>query len=184
MPGSVDTSPLFKRVANGKMPPAGETPRPSAAEIAVLKQWIDGGAPGVAATAVRPFLTETDLYNLMLADLETVDKRSRRFTRYFSLVPLANAGHGPDELKTYRNALSKLINSLSWHPRISFPQPIDPRGLVLRIDLRDYQLDANLWNRLLAEYPYGIFHDTAVRDALATRIHDVALSGNSAGVPA
>ena len=30
----------------------------------------------------------------------------------------------------------------------------------------------------------GIFHDTAVRDALATRIHDVALSGNSVGVPA
>jgi alpha-D-ribose 1-methylphosphonate 5-triphosphate synthase subunit PhnL len=28
----------------------------------------------------------------------------------------------------------------------------------------------------------GIFHDTAVRDALATRIHDVALSGNSVGV--
>jgi alpha-D-ribose 1-methylphosphonate 5-triphosphate synthase subunit PhnL len=30
----------------------------------------------------------------------------------------------------------------------------------------------------------GIFHDVSVRDALATRIHDVALSGNSVGVPA
>ena len=28
----------------------------------------------------------------------------------------------------------------------------------------------------------GIFHDASVRDALATRIHDVALSGNSVGV--
>jgi alpha-D-ribose 1-methylphosphonate 5-triphosphate synthase subunit PhnL len=28
----------------------------------------------------------------------------------------------------------------------------------------------------------GIFHDVAVRDALATRIHDVALQGNSVGV--
>ena len=28
----------------------------------------------------------------------------------------------------------------------------------------------------------GIFHDVSVRDALATRIHDVALSGNSVGV--
>ena len=41
---------------------------------------------------------------------------ARRFLRYFSLAPIANAGAGDDELQTYRNALAKLLNSLSWHP--------------------------------------------------------------------
>ena len=99
---------------------------------------------------------------MILADLEPQEQRSQRFLRYFSLAPLANAGFSPDELQTYRNALAKLLNSLSWHPRITLPKAVDSDGLVLRIDLRDYQWDANLWNRLLADYPYGVLTDTAV----------------------
>ncbi len=81
------------------------------------------------------------------------------------MVDLHNAGLTEDELQTYRNALAKLVNSLSWHPRITLPQPIDPNRLILRIDLREFMWDANLWNRILAEYPYGIFPDSAVAKA-------------------
>jgi WD40 repeat protein len=111
-------------------------------------------------------VSDAEVYDLILADLDRQEKRARRFTRYFSLAPLANAGAGPDELATYRRALAKLLNSLSWHPRITLPVPVGPEALVLRIDLRDYQWDAGLWNRLLAEYPYGILHDTAVARAV------------------
>ncbi len=166
VPGKAEQSPLFKRIAAGKMPPAGEQPRPCPADLALLKQWIEAGArPGTAAPA-RILVSEADVYDLILADLDKLEKRSRRFTRYFSLAPLANAGAGADELATYRNALAKLLNSLSWHPRITLPKPIDPAGLVLRIDLRDYLWDANLWNRLLADYPYGVLLDTAVARAV------------------
>src|SRR5262249_39721292 len=58
-----------------------------------------------------------------------------------------------------------LVNSLSWHPRITVPHAIDPAGTILRIDLRDFQWDANLWNRMLAEYPYGVLQDTSVAKA-------------------
>ncbi len=162
VPGHADQSPLFKRLASGKMPPAGETPRPTAVEIAQLKHWIDGGAPPAQPGVARAAVSEAEVVEWILADLHTIEKRARRFTRDFALTALANAGAGPDELQSYRNALAKLLNSLSWHPRISLPRPIDPAGLVLRIDLRDYQWDANLWNRLLAEYPYGILQDSAV----------------------
>jgi WD40 repeat protein len=174
VPGKAEQSPLFQRMAAGKMPPAGEQPRPLSADLAIVKQWIDGGAPSSQPTIARPIVREADVYELMLADLDTREKRGRRFTRYFSLAALANAGAGVDELTTYRHALSKLLNSLSWHPRIALPKPIDPAGLVLRIDLRDYLWDANLWNRLLAEYPYGVLLDTATARAVlvntATRI--------------
>src|ERR1700676_905618 len=45
VPGQADQSPLFKRLSTGKMPPTGEQPRPSEADIALIKQWIELGAP-------------------------------------------------------------------------------------------------------------------------------------------
>lgn len=169
LPGKAEQSPLFKRMAAAKMPPPGEHPRPSLTDLAVIKQWIDAGAPSATPAVPRAIVTEAEVQDLILADLEKNEKRSRRFLRYFSLAPLANAGAGGDELATYRRALSKLLNSLSWHPRITLPQSVDPAGLVLRIDLRDFLWDANLWNRLLADYPYGVLLDTA--GARAVLIH-------------
>ena len=105
----------------------------------------------------------------ILADLEKLDKRSRRFTALLQPRAARQRRAGPDEGQSYRNALAKLLNSLSWHPRITLPRPIDRDGLVLRIDLRDYQWDTKLWNRLVAEYPYGVLLDTAVARAVHRR---------------
>jgi mono/diheme cytochrome c family protein len=166
LPGQAEQSPLFKRMASGKMPPPGEQPRPRPADLALLKQWIDAGAPAAEPALRRAIVRETAVQDLLLNDLDKLAKRDRRFARYFSLAPLANAGAGDDELATYRHALAKLLNSLSWHPRIARPQTVDPAGLLLRIDLRDYLWDANLWNRLVADYPYGILLDTAAARAV------------------
>lgn len=166
VPGQAEQSPLFQRVAAGKMPPPGEEPRPSEADVAVLKEWIDTGAVNpLPVGAARQIVTEADVFARILADLETLDKRSRKFARYFTLTHLANAGLSEDELQTYRNALAKLVNSLSWHPRITVPKAIDSSRTILRIDLRDLQWDANLWNRILADYPYGILDESALARA-------------------
>jgi WD40 repeat protein/mono/diheme cytochrome c family protein len=164
IPGSPEQSPLFRRVASGKMPPPGQTPRPGPDDIGALRQWIEAGAPPLSV-ARRPFVSDAEVCARILADLDRVEKRSRRFTRYFTLTHLANAGMGEDELQTYRNALAKLLNSLSWHPRITLPRPVDAERTILRIDLRDFAWDANLWNRILADYPYGVFPDTATARA-------------------
>ena len=167
VPGKPDESPLYLRVMKGAMPPVDEQPRPSAADKAILKQWIEVGAPGPsAATAARRHITPADEYRAMLADLETMDRRGRRFVRYFSLAHLYNLGLSDDELQTYRNALSKLVNSLSWHHRIAVPQPVDEEKTLLRVDLRWYMWDAGQWNRLLAEYPYGVLDDSATARAV------------------
>jgi WD40 repeat protein/mono/diheme cytochrome c family protein len=165
VPGKPDESSLLRKVVAGKMPPPDERPRPGPGDIALLKQWVESGAPGPAPAAPRAFVTQDDVDALILADLDKMERRARRFARYFSIVDLYNAGLTADELQTYRNALAKLVNSLSWHPRITLPQPIDPKRLILRIDLRDFLWDANLWNRVLAEYPYGILPDSAVAKA-------------------
>ena len=167
LPGNADGSRLFKRLVEGTMPPPEENPRPSPADIALVKKWIDAGVPGAEIAAPRTPVTQGDVLDAVLADLEKIDRRARRFQRYFTLNHLYNAGLSDEELQTYRNALSKLVNSLSWNPRIGVPVPIDPAKTVLRIDLRWYLWDATVWNRILQEYPYGILDDTIAARAVA-----------------
>ena len=166
VPGDPDGSRLFQRIADGTMPPPDEQPRPSPAEVAAVRKWIAAGA-ATAQAPPRPAITTADVHAAVLADLDGLDRRARRFQRYFSLAHLYNAGLSDDELQTYRNALSKLLNSLSWHSKITRPAPIDPAKTVLRIDLRWYQWDAALWNRLLQDDPYGLQPETVAARAVA-----------------
>ena len=165
VPGNPAASRLFKRLDDGTMPPPEEKPRPSDAEIAAVKAWIAAGAPAGTSAEQRALISTSDVHNLVLADLETMERRARRFQRYFTLAPLHNAGLSNEELQTYRNALNKLVNSLSWGSRIVNPAPIDPAKTVFRIDLRWYVWDATIWNRILQEYPYGVLEDTTAARA-------------------
>ncbi|MCS7017081.1 MAG: WD40 repeat domain-containing protein [Gemmatales bacterium] len=169
VPGKPDESPLFRRMASGKMPPPDVARRPTQQEIVLLREWIEAGAPLSEAPPDRAFVGDGDVFQAILNDLEKHPPRSRRFLRYFTLHTLYNAGLSDDELQTYRLAVSKLINSLSWHPEITRPQPIDERGLVLRIDMRDFFWDATLWNRLLAEYPYAVQWDSLAARLVAVQ---------------
>lgn len=157
VPSDAAGSLLFQRVVAGEMPPRERKERPSADEIAMLKRWIDSGAPAFAVVAKpRSFVSESEVLRTVLADVNTVEPNHRRFIRYFTLTNLANAGATEADLETTRQALSKLINSLSWHPRITRPRPIDDAETILRIDLRDYQWNARFWERLVGPYPYRI----------------------------
>jgi mono/diheme cytochrome c family protein len=94
-PGNAEQSPLFRRISSGKMPPPTEPNRPSEEEIATLKQWIDAGAPAAGAAVARTFISESDLVDLMLTDLEKLDRRGRRFVRYgIPRLPTPNQSTG------------------------------------------------------------------------------------------
>lgn len=159
VPGDAAKSRLFQRLTSpdDPMPPEGEQPRPRDDEVALVRRWIDAGAPepGVAAAA-RAFVTNEEVARAIRADLDTVPQRDRRFTRYFTLTHLANAGLSADELRSYRHGLSKLVNSLSWGREVVPPVAVDPAGSLFRIDLRDYQWNEKTWEAVLARNPYGV----------------------------
>ena len=167
VPNDPAASRLFKRMDDGTMPPPDEKPRPTAEELETVRKWIAAGAPGGDTTAARTAITTADVHAAILADLEPMDRRARRFQRYFTLSHLYNAGLSDEELQTYRNALAKLVNSLSWGSKVVNPVPIDPTKTILRIDLRWYVWDATIWNRVLQEYPYGILEDTTAARAVS-----------------
>jgi mono/diheme cytochrome c family protein len=159
---------LLTVVESGAMPMNG--PELSRDEKDVLRNWIASGAPNWDDTkkSNRTFLTEPALLALIRNDLLQTNDRSRPFLRYFSLSHLYNAGVSDEELDTDRAALSKLVNSLSWHREITPLMSIDPSRTIFRIDLRDYNWTAATWNLLLAVYPYGIRSaDSRVIDRLS-----------------
>jgi mono/diheme cytochrome c family protein len=159
VPGKPDDSVVFRRMtaSSRPMPPKGEKPRPSDADIAALKQWIEEGAPSRdSGTDDREFIADAEVVQYIHDDLQKLDERARRFTRYFTITHLYNSGRSDDELQTFRLALSKLVNSLSWERDIEVPRPIDPAKTILRVDLRHYQWTQEVWKRILAEYPYAV----------------------------
>jgi mono/diheme cytochrome c family protein len=153
VPGEPDRSPLLTCIIEHEMPPEGE-PRPSRKEINLLRRWIKESAPPFQEAIPRPFVSPVQVAQAIDADLNKRGERDQRFTRYFTLTHLHNAGLSEDELETYRHGVSKLINSLSWGKRIVVPVPIDPARTILRIDLREYGWTEEVWESLLAEYPY------------------------------
>jgi mono/diheme cytochrome c family protein len=167
--GQPEASELYQRVSKGEMPPPGQKARPTPEEIAVLRQWIEAGAaPVPAAEGPRAFVSESDLLRLVLDDLRGLPPRQRRFSRYLTLTNLYNAGAAEEELQATRYAAAKLLNSLSWHPRVSVPVAIDTARTVLRLDLRDYQWSARTWERLPALYPYRIDHSSPEAKAIVS----------------
>jgi WD40 repeat protein len=137
------------------MPPKSKKERPSQAELKVLQSWIDAGAPPFDPPArTTKLLSERDVALAVLADLKQLDPRRHRFTRYLTFSHLAYAGRPEKDLDMTREAAGKLLNSLSWHARLTLPEPLPGETTILRIDLRSYKWNASLWEKLVTGYPY------------------------------
>ena len=159
LPGDVGST-LLRMIESEAMPPRGGPLAPD--EKRILREWILAGAADWGdeqAGSNRTFLTEEAILSLIRRDLLADSARNRPYLRYFSLAHLYNAGVPEGELEMYCSALSKLMNSLSWHSEISRPAAIDSAKSIFRIDLRDYRWTADTWNLLLAVYPYSLHAD-------------------------
>lgn len=137
----------------------------SSGDQGILRQWIAEGAPNFnIPTAKRSFITPKLILELLQADLKQMSAGDRPFVRYFSIAHLYNAELNDDRLETYRGALSRLVNSLSWQLRIVPPSPIDPSRTLLRIDLRNYRWNAAIWETIVAADPYGVTYGTSAEE--------------------
>lgn len=158
-PGNAAESLLYKRITGAVEPvmPSGSAKLPET-DIATIKRWIDEGAPDwKLPPASGRFISNDDVISAIERDLaSTGNDTSRRFFRYFTLTNLYN--NGDTKLATYRAALFKLINSLSWDREITLPTIIDREQTVLRIDIREYDWTdpVGTWETILHGYPYGV----------------------------
>ncbi len=175
VPGNPDASELYIRLLTtdaAKRMPLGQPQLPSQS-INTIRNWILAGAPDWAAapTTDGDFISPGEVLNTIETHLMSLAPFDRAYARYFTLTHLYNAGETPRILQEYRKGLYKLINSLSWGATVTNPQPIDPQGIILHIDLRHYEWDVNdAWGQIEEEYPYQISFDGPTQTALKAQL--------------
>lgn len=161
VPGNPFQSELYTRLLDAdpqKRMPLGGQLSPEA--ILTIGNWIQAGAPSWEVQHDVNFIPPDTLLTAMQTHLSTLDSFDRPFARYFTTTHLYNAGEGPEALRAYRVALSKLVNSLSWGFQIINPEPVDAAETVFYIDLRNYEWDTrNAWTQIENAYPYTIAFD-------------------------
>lgn len=159
-----------------QMPPE-PVPALSAADQAVIAQWVKDGAdlpsvavavssggetPPPATEKTRTAVTEEQVLRAITTDIDSVEEADRKYMRYYSI---ANLQRNPDftaaDLKDARIGLEKLINSLSWAPEIVRLKPMGPDNTVLRLDLRTVDWTDATWQRIVAVNPYGLLQKNA-----------------------
>ena len=163
IPGQPGASELYLRLLgdtdNGSQMPLGQEPLGSEA-IATIRRWIEAGAPDWEAIPKpkRRFITTEAMLKTIYTHVTSLTAFDRSFARYFTLTYLYNAGASNDNLHAYRNALSKLVNSLSWGAEVIKPIPIDREETIFYIDLRHYEWDitSDKWYKIEQAYPYRV----------------------------
>ena len=163
IPGQPDASELYLRLLgdtdSGSQMPLGQEPL-DPKEITTIRRWIEAGAPDWEAIPKpkRRFITTEAMLEAIHTHVTSLTAFDRSFARYFTLTHLYNAGASDDNLRAYRNALSKLVNSLSWGAEVIKPTPIDREETIFYIDLRHYEWDikSDKWYKIEQAYPYGV----------------------------
>lgn len=162
-PGDVDSSQLIDSVAGGEdsyMPKSGspEAKAMTDEEKELLSKWVASGAPFPKRRDIQ-HVSRKQMYKAMrdyLLDAKSDDRSSLRFFSFAHLVN--NPAVTELDLRLYRAALSKAVNSLSWERSVYLPREVpNSFGTVYAVDLRELGWDKReLWDGLLKQYPYGL----------------------------
>ena len=165
IPGDPDGSRIIIRISKDTMPPAGTTPRPSAEDLQVLKDWVKAGAVDWTESAtIKPQgdthptaidVSEKQILGEIIKDLNQQPEEKRQYIRYFSSANLLRNPDTVGKIKNYETGMAKLINSLSWTPDIVSLQPFGTGNAIYRLNIHDVDWTGATWNRILSFYPYG-----------------------------
>ena len=170
-------SELYRRLRDknpAKRMPLGQ-PQLSAAAIGTIDKWIQAGAPSWDDEEHDvDFITMDAMLNTIRKHVQSLPRFARASARYFTTTHLYNAGESPETLREYQLALSKLVNSLSWGPKIIKPQPINGKKTIFYINLLRYEWDKNdAWTQIEQEYPYSLDFNPETQAGLLKKMTDL-----------
>jgi hypothetical protein len=142
VPGASQDSRLVAILRDGHPPALGVTVAPaSPGDAALLARFVDGLLVAAPACTELPFVSLEETFAALAADVAGLPADTRRFTRYLGLTYASNAGLCGPALDRERLALFEAANASSLGEAIVLPRSIDERGLLYRIDIRDYRWD-------------------------------------------
>lgn len=159
-PGVPDASALYDVLANAHAPLDVLTSRgadgvPGADEVSAVRDWIRD-LPGTAQQcAGRKHIRASEIDTWVEEALRAERERARE-VRFVSLVNLYNACASSAEMAAARQAVGKLLNSLSWAPQAQRFTAVDPHGTLIAFRLPDLAWSERQWDVLVKAYPKAL----------------------------
>jgi hypothetical protein len=161
-PGMPDASPLYTIMLRRHSPLLGPEIWPpigedmTASDVQAVRDWIQdlpAFKPGVCPG--RQPITQAASSAAIDAAMAALPDDKAKTTRFISLTNLYNACATYPELSGYRDAVTRVVNSLSWKPEPVRLETVDPERTILKFDLGDAGwVDAH-WEKLVQTYPHG-----------------------------
>lgn len=168
-PGNPEGSRIIQQMVNKDMPydvfQEGDMshPAPSEDEIAALRSWITGLKSQCSA---KPSPMNS-MIDVMASDIGSLPEHRRANTRYITLSHLAASCTSDKDMEVYRQAVVKLLNSLSKYSDVLKLETVNSEKTILRVNLDDLGWKAETWERLIGYYPYSIRPVNGQFDVLA-----------------
>jgi hypothetical protein len=167
-PGNPDNSLLWKLVMDDTMPYDvfnGDVLQhaPSVEDKQILSAWIvaEGGAQQ-ELLATRQHISDDSVLGAIATDLQSLLPHRVSRTRYITLAHLYNGGTSDEAMEVYRQAVFKLLNSLTFSADPVRYEKLGPEDTVLRINLDDLEWDDRTWEKLQEANPYAIRYDNSI----------------------
>lgn len=163
--GEPDASPLYQVLLDRHRPLdlGADAKWPGADDIARVRTWIAEMPPGAATCDAAQTITDDDVASAIGSATLAAGEAVAREMRFVSLSHLANACASPVELEAYRQAVSKVLNSLSWGARPVAPVTIDAAKTVLSFKLSDIGWVDEHWAALARAEPKAIATDLTAK---------------------
>jgi mono/diheme cytochrome c family protein len=161
-PGVPDASRLYHVLLDRHRPldlPA-DSAWPDGEDIQRVRTYIEElPRKSPACSHSTPAITAADIAVLIDAAVREAGEPAGRDLRFISLAHASNACLPEAEIEGYRQAVGKMLNSLSWGLRPVVPRRVDPAGTLLAIRLPDLGWIDDHWNELAAAEPPGVALD-------------------------
>ena len=156
-PGLPDASRLYDVMVTRHAPldvyePGTERSEPQPEEIQAVREWITDLGPTVQACPSRKPVTN-EVIEALVREAQRLERDGVKDLRFISLAHLHNGCASGEELSGYRQALTKLLNSLSWAPEHAALTALDTEGTLFALRLADLGWVAEHWEQLQRRYP-------------------------------
>lgn len=162
LPGNPDGSPVYVQMVKQEMPydvfqefSGGD--EPTAEELESVRSWIESlGEKAVASCKSRDFIDNGQIASTIADDIKSEKAHRQKGMRYITLTHLYNACATDEEMNVYRQAVVKLLNSLSQNSDVLRLQTADPAQTIVKFHLDDLKWDEKDWDTILGVYPYSL----------------------------
>jgi Domain of unknown function (DUF4384) len=173
--GNPEGSPMFQVIVNKQMPydvyQEGDFEKPSVTDedLNALRSWITG----LKVECKPGNLAYKDIVNVMYQDLGNLPEHRRANTRYLSLANIKASCASDAEMDIYRQGAVRLLNSLSTNSDVLVLNDslVGEDKVLVRFNLDDVNWTPELWEQIIAHYPYGARPFDSQYDALTQGTH-------------